>query len=139
MSRFTSTAIRLMSVAAFALGAGLLAPDLAAQEQQMQPQQQAPDIEISDAEMEQFVTAYLEVEQIQMELNEDLQSAQATEEAQQLQRQANQEMAAAIAENGMETERFSLIVQAINADPELQEDFAAKRMEMSGEEPAAQP
>lgn len=121
--------------AAIALTLGFQVPNLVAQEQAAPPvqQQQAPDIELSDAEMEQFVEAYLEVEQIQMALTEDLQNAQAPEEAQQLQRQANQEMNSAISEQGMEVERFSVIVQAINADPELQQEFAAKRMELDGE------
>ncbi|MFW6085512.1 MAG: DUF4168 domain-containing protein [Gemmatimonadota bacterium] len=142
MSRPTSTTGRVLAaLAGLALVAALQAPGLVAQDQMQQPpqQQQAPDIEISDAELEQFVNAYLEVEEIQMELNEDLQTAQATEEAQQLQQAANQEMAAAISENGMETERFSLIAQAINADPELQEEFAAKRMELTDEQPQPQP
>lgn len=121
--------------AAIALTLGFQAPDLVAQEQAAPPvqQQQAPDIEVSDAEMEQFIEALLEVEQIQMALTENLQNAEAAEEAQQLQQQANQEMSAAISEQGMEVERFSMIVQAINADPELQQEFAAKRMELEGE------
>lgn len=121
--------------AAIALTFGFQAPNLLAQEQAAPPvqQQQAPDIELSDAEMEQFIEAYLEVEQIQMALTEDLQNAEAADEAQQLQRQATQEMNSAISEQGMEVERFGMIVQAINADPELQQEFAAKRMELDGE------
>lgn len=128
----------LAAAAALALAAGLQAPGLVAQEQGQAPppqqQQQAPEIEVSDAEMEQFAAAYLEVEQIQMALNEDLQAAQLPEEAQEIQQEANDEMAAAIQSEGLDVERFSLIVQAINSDPALQEDFAAKRMEMTDEQ-----
>ncbi|MFW6089788.1 MAG: DUF4168 domain-containing protein [Gemmatimonadota bacterium] len=147
MSHPTSTGGRILAaLAGLALVAGLQAPGLVAQEQvppQEQPapqpqQQEAPDIEISDGEMEQFAQAYLEVEEIQLELNEELQAAQMPEEAQQIQQEANQEMETAITEEGMDVERFSLIVQAINADPELQEEFAATRMELTGEEPPAQ-
>lgn len=135
MSHPTSTGGRILAaLAGLALVAGLQAPGLVAQEQ-MPPQQQAPapDIEISDAEMEQFASAYLQVEEIQLELNEELQSAQMAEEAQQIQQEANQKMEAAIVEEGMDVERFSLIVQAINRDPALQEDFATTRMQLTGE------
>lgn len=140
MSHPTSTGGRILgALAGLALVAGLQAPGLAAQEQappqQPAPQQQAPapDVEISDAEMEQFASVYLQVEEIQLELNEELQAAQMPEEAQQIQQEANQKMEAAIVEEGMDVERFSLIVQAINRDPELQEEFATARMQLTGE------
>lgn len=124
--------------AALALAVGIQAPGLSAQEQAPPPQQpqqqQAPDVSVSDAEMEQFVDAYLEVEQIQLALNEEMQSAEDAQTAQQAQEQANQEMATAISEKGMDVERFSMIVQAINADPELQQEFVAKRMELVDEQ-----
>lgn len=142
MSHPTSTGSRILAaLAGLALVAGLQAPGLVAQEQvppqQPPPQQQqapAPEVEISDAEMEQFASAYLQVEEIQLELNEELQSAQMPEEAQQIQQEANQKMETAIVEEGMDVERFSLIVQAINRDPELQEEFATTRMQLTGEE-----
>lgn len=141
MSHHTSTGRRFLgALGGLALVAGLQAPGLAAQEQvppqqQPMPQQQAPapEVEISDAEMEQFANAYLQVEEIQLELNEEIQSTQMPEEAQQIQQEANQKMEAAIVEEGMDVERFSLIVQAINRDPALQEEFATTRMQLTGE------
>lgn len=104
------------------VGGLMLSAPASAQQQQEQPQAQEP-IEVSDDELETFAEAHLEVQEVRAELQASLQQAENAEEAQSAQQEANAEMVEIIQDHDMTTERFSEIVNGINADPELQERF----------------
>lgn len=104
------------------VGGLMLSAPASAQQQQEQPQAQEP-IEVSDDELETFAEAHLEVQEVRTELQASLQQAENAEEAQSAQQEANAEMVEIIQDHDMTTERFSRIVNGINADPELQERF----------------
>jgi len=92
------------------------------QQQEAQPmpeQQEAP--EVSDAQVEAFVDAYVAVNDVREEYTERLQNAEDQEQAQQLQQEANDAMSDAIAESGMDVEEYQEVAMAVNADPDVRE------------------
>lgn len=113
--------------------AAVFAGPVAAQETTPPAQEQAVT-EVTDAELESFVLAHLEVQQIQNELNAQLQATEDPEQAQAIQQEANQRMLAAIEAQGLTAERFSEIVDTINADPETGQRFAQKVEEVTAAE-----
>lgn len=105
-------------------GLMLSAPASAQQQQQQQQQSQTQEpIEVADDELESFAEAHIEVQDVRAELQASLQQSENAEEAQSAQQEANAEMVEIIQDHDMTTERFSQIVNGINADPELQERF----------------
>ncbi len=109
------------------------------QEQQEQPpqeeaqpmpeQQEAPDV--SDAQIDAFVEAHVNVNDVREEYTERLQQAEDQEEAQQLQQEANQAMQEAIEDSGMDIEEYEEVAMAVNADPEVRDDVM-ERLEEAG-------
>ena len=86
-------------------------------------QQDAPDPPDRE-ELTEFVEAYIDVQEIQMEMEQALATVQDPEEANQIQQQANEAMADAIEDNDLTVERYSEIVMALNTDDELRQEFA---------------
>ncbi len=110
-----------------------VAGPLQAQEPTPEPSGQA-DIEVADEELMSFTEAQLEVEEIRQELQIQLQTVQEPEEAQALQQQANDQMVLAIREQGFDVERYTEIVEAVNADPELLEKYEMMKAAIQGED-----
>ena len=80
----------------------------------------APEGEaVSDEELEAFAEAYLEVEDVQQELEAELHAAQSNEEAQEIQQRAIAEIRDAVEETGMDFETYGLIAQRLQQDPAL--------------------
>ncbi|MDQ2068684.1 DUF4168 domain-containing protein [Natronospira bacteriovora] len=97
-------------------------PQQQQQQQQAQPmpqEQEAP--EVSDAQVEAFVDAYVAVNEVREEYTERLQNAADQEQAQQLQQEANEEMTAAINDSGMDVEEYQEVAMAVNADADVRE------------------
>jgi len=88
-----------------------------------QVQQDAPDRPDRE-ELTEFVEAYIDVQEIQMEMEQALATVQDPEEANQIQQQANEAMAAAIEDHDLSVERYSEIVMVLNTDEELRQEFA---------------
>lgn len=107
--------------AAMLAGAGLA--DVHAQQQQPPPQppQQQPAMpsQLSQAQIESFADAALEVQQVQQEYDAQVQSAENPEELEQLQQQAQQDAQQAIEDQGMSLDEYNAILQAANQDPQL--------------------
>lgn len=89
------------------------------QQQQMPQQQEAP--EVTDAQVESFVDAYVAVNEVREEYTERLQNAEDQEKAQELQQEANEAMTAAITDSGMEVEEYQEVAMAVNADPDIRD------------------
>ncbi|MFW6192550.1 MAG: DUF4168 domain-containing protein [Gemmatimonadota bacterium] len=118
----TTGSRRLLGAAAAALaGAVLLSAPGTAQEQQQAPPQQ--ETEVSDDELETFAEVHIDVQDIREEMNRTVQESEDPEEAQAAQQEANQEMVSVIEDHDMTPERYTQISQAINQDPELQEEL----------------
>ncbi len=121
---------RTYLVAALA-GAFLLSPLAIAQEQQpqqeaqpMPEQQEVPDV--TDEQIDAFVQAHINLDEVRQEFTQRLQQAEDQEEAQQLQQEANEAMFAAIEDAGMEVEEYEEVAIAVNADPEVREQVTSR-------------
>lgn len=105
----------LIAATALAFGA-----NAAAQDYSMQAAEPAP-VEVSDAQLEQFATAQLQIMEIQQDFSGRLQEVDDPERAHQLQVQANEEMTDAVEQAGLDVPAFNEIAMAIQNDPELQQ------------------
>lgn len=108
---------------------GMTAPAFAQyqeQQQQQQPpmqEQQAPDIDVSHAQLEQFVDAQNAITEIRDEYTQKLQAAEDQEAQQQLQMEANEAMTDAVEGSGLEVDDFNEIAMALQADEELRDRY----------------
>lgn len=75
-------------------------------------------------ELVDFVNAYIDVQEIQVEMEQRLADVQDPEQANQVQQEANEAMAEAVEDHDMTVERYSQIVIVLNTDEELREEFS---------------
>jgi len=115
---------RLMTLPALALALALAAPTGA--------EAQAADTPDHE-ELVQFTEAFLEVTEIRQDMEAQVAQAQSPEEANALQQEANDQMVAALDDHGMTTERYSEIVNLINQDEAVRDDFEELLVELSGD------
>jgi hypothetical protein len=126
-------AIRLTALAA---ALGLLttlsaAPALGqAEPPQYEPPQQSKE-QISEAKIDQFVTALNEVHTIRNDVATELESTQDAEQAQKVQQRAQQDMIEAVQDAGLSVEEYNQIASRMSSDPELQARISAKLDESS--------
>lgn len=118
----TRTAIFAV-LALFGLGtAGIAhsAPEGAAPPQGQQPGA-AQNVEVSDAQLEQFVDAATEVQTVQQQYAAEIQSTQEAEEAQALRQEAQEKMVEAVEGSGLSVSEYNLIAQQLQQDQSLVE------------------
>lgn len=120
---------KLALTVAITAAIGMSAPAFAQyqeQQQQQQPpmqQQQAPDVDVSHAQLEQFVDAQHAITEIRDEYTQKLQAAEDQEAQQQLQMEANEAMTDAVESSGLEVDDFNEIAMALQADEELRDRY----------------
>lgn len=113
-----------------AVGALVAAP--AAEGQEPQPPQQT--IEVDDQALEQFAEAYLDVQEINQELEAELQQVgDDPQKAQQLQQEYSAQMTQAVRDRDLEVQEYRNIINAINADEELRGRFIETLQEVQEE------
>lgn len=86
--------------------------------------------EVSDAEVESFVKAYIDAAAVEQEYASKLQTAQNQDEAAQLQQSAQAQVEQAVEQRGMTLEEFQAIGNSINADAELRARVEQKLQEI---------
>lgn len=86
-----------------------------------QQQQPAADVDVSENDLEQFVSAQESIIEIQQKFSARLQEVEDPEKANELQTEANEEMIGAVEEAGLDVESFNSIAMAVQNDPELQQ------------------
>jgi len=92
-------------------------------QQQRQPDAYTPQAEISDEEMEQAATAYVEIAKIREDFQERLRQAESQEKVQKLQLEANKEMAEVVEDEGLTIQKYNEIIEAVQSDPEMRNKF----------------
>ncbi len=107
------------------LSLGVHAQTGQAEGQQMM-QQQGTAAQFSDAELQKVATAYLEIHEIRMELQETLAGVTDPESAQQMQEQAGAAMVQAVQESGLDVETYNQVMQEVQMNTQLQEELASK-------------
>lgn len=132
--------MKLTKISITTLMAGLLAAPMALaqgqppqeQQQEAQPMPQEQEVpEVSDEQIDAFVEAHVNVNQVREEYTQRLQEAEDQEEAQRLQQEANQAMTDAIEDSGMDIDEYEEVAMAVNADPEIR-DQVMERLEEAG-------
>lgn len=83
------------------------------------------DEEVTDEEVDEFAEAYLEVEDVQLEFEQELQAAESNQEAQAIRERAIAQIQEAVEDTGMEIETYGMMAQRLHQDPELIEEVQA--------------
>jgi hypothetical protein len=86
---------------------------------------------ISDAELDTFVTIYVDLLKTVAKYEPQMQSAQSEQQAQDIRVKMQQESIEKVASRGWTPEKFNSVAQAINGDQQLS-DRAAKLIEEKG-------
>ncbi|SDU16461.1 DUF4168 domain-containing protein [Halopseudomonas salegens] len=97
------------------------ASDPAQQPPSGMPAQQAAAEPVSDEDLQNFVDAASEVNEIRDEFTGRLEGVESQEEAQALQIEAQEKMVEAVEDSGIEVNQYNEIATRLQADPELQE------------------
>lgn len=85
------------------------------------PQQQPQAQEVSDEQLRQFVEAAGEVQSVQEEYAQQIQSTQEADEAQTLRQEAQEKMVSAVEDSGLSVSEYNLIAQRLQQDQSLAE------------------
>lgn len=97
----------------------MLSPVLA--QQAAPPPQEVPDIEVDDQELTAIAKAYVSVQNITEEFKDRVNGAEDAEAAKALQQEYTQVANAAIADEGVEIERYDTVIQVATVDEELRQ------------------
>ncbi|WP_169732583.1 DUF4168 domain-containing protein [Desulfonatronum lacustre] len=123
------TGSTLTCLLVLALSVGVHAQTGQAEGQQMM-QQPGTTAQFSDAELQKVATAYLEIHEIRMELQETLAGVTDPESAQQMQEQAGAAMVQAVQDSGLDVDTYNQVMQEVQVSTELQEKMASKLDQM---------
>lgn len=82
-------------------------------------QQQAPDIDVSEEQINNFVTAQERVAEIGEKWSPRMENAESSEEANKARQSAQKEMVIAVKNSGLSVQEYNLIARAAQSDPEL--------------------
>lgn len=92
-------------------------------QQEAPPAQEPEQTDVSQAELQQFAEAQVEIAEIQQDFSGRLQGVEDPEKAHELQLEANEKMTEAVETAGLDVEAFNRIAMAIQNDPELQQQL----------------
>lgn len=110
----------------------MLSPVLA--QQAAPPPQEVPEIEVDDQELTAIAKAYVNVQNITSSFKERVNSAEDAEAAKALQQEYMQVANAAIADEGVEIERYDIVIQVASVDDELRERLLGEIQDILGEQ-----
>lgn len=113
---FRKVAVMMFSAAALTFAGAALSQD-----EYQQPPTEPEPVEVSDAQLEQFVAAQESITAIQQDFSGRLEGVEDPEEAYELQVQANDEMTQAVEDAGLSVEDYNQVAMAIQTDAELRE------------------
>jgi hypothetical protein len=122
MPRIRELALSAMLAAGLALGAAPVALAQTAPPPAAIPEAQS----FSDAELETFAVAYLDVQQVGTEWGPRIQGAPSPEEAARLEQEALAEMIERVEAQGLSVDQYNAILQSAQIDPELQQRVVEK-------------
>lgn len=97
--------------------------------QQPPAQQQAPATPVSDAEIDQFITAANEIQVLHQDAQEKLSSAGDETQAAAMREETERNMHSAIEESGLTIQRYQEIFAAYQSDPQVNEKVSKKMAE----------
>lgn len=113
-------------VAALPVALALVAvPAVAQGVQQQQQREVPPPPDLSDERLDVVAEAFLEVSELQRDLQQRLENAATPEEAQKLQAEANDEILAALEDHGVPAEEYTEVMNATQNHTSFRERFIA--------------
>ncbi|OOC48273.1 DUF4168 domain-containing protein [Thioalkalivibrio versutus] len=86
------------------------------------PMQEAPEVDLSEEDIDTFVSAFVAVQEVREDFADRLQSAEDETEAQSMQQEAQDEMVNAVEDSGMSVEEYNEVAMALQNDPELMQE-----------------
>lgn len=86
------------------------------------PMQEAPEVDLSEEDIDTFVTAFVAVQEVREDFADRLQNAEDETEAQSMQQEAQDEMVSAVEDSGMSVEEYNEVAMALQNDPELMQE-----------------
>jgi flagellar biosynthesis component FlhA len=119
MHKMIKHPLAILSVSAGLLCVPVLANAEAASTQPATPATQQTQVQVSEEKIDQFVTAYVEVQKINKEYSEQLQTAEEPEKATELQQEAQTKMQKAVTDTGLTIPEYQQIASLAGQDAEL--------------------
>jgi DNA primase large subunit len=114
----------LMTVAAIGLlSAGGAFTAANAQDGYMSQQGQQQQMNVTDAQLQEFVEAQAAIDRIQSQFQERAASITSQEEMTNLQEQTNKQMVQAIEQTDLSVQEYNQIARLVQADPQTQEKY----------------
>ncbi|WP_018141928.1 MULTISPECIES: DUF4168 domain-containing protein [unclassified Thioalkalivibrio] len=86
------------------------------------PMQEAPEVDLSEEDIDTFVSAFVAVQEVREDFADRLQGAEDETEAQSMQQEAQDEMVSAVEDAGMSVEEYNEVAMALQNDPELMQE-----------------
>lgn len=111
--------------AALPVALALVAVPAVAQGVQQQQREVPPPPDLSDERLDVVAEAFLEVSELQRDLQQRLENAATPEEAQKLQAEANDEILAALDDHGVPVEEYTDVMNATQNHTSFRERFMA--------------
>jgi hypothetical protein len=111
-------------------------PDQQQRGQRGQQQRQAPQVDVSDAELEKIAQAFVSIQDLRSEYQENHGSVQDSTKMQQLQQEFRSEAQQALQDEDVSQQKFSQVLKAVRSDTELRERFFSAVEDAGGEIPA---
>lgn len=94
-----------------------------------------PSVEqITDSRLEQIVIAYLEISDIQNEIQAEIERSATPDEARQHQEQANQRILATLEALGIAPDEYSVVIRAVDENPDFRDRFIAMMDKVQSEQ-----
>ncbi|MFP3939828.1 MAG: DUF4168 domain-containing protein [Thermoanaerobaculia bacterium] len=115
----------LRLAAALPVALALVAAPAFAQGVQQQQGEVPPPPDLSDERLEEVAEAFLEVSELQRDLQQRLENTDSPEEAQKLQAEANDEILAALDDHGVPVEEYTDVMNATQNHTSFRERFMA--------------
>jgi hypothetical protein len=99
--------------------AAVVANETGAESEYATPGAQAEQIEVTDEKLQQFLTAAINVQDVQREYVAEIEAAEDPAKAETLREEAQEEMVTAVEDSGLSVLEFNLIAQRLQNDAEL--------------------
>ena len=86
----------------------------------------AMEMQVSDAKLEKVASAYSEIQEIRLDLQDSLAGVTDPNEAQEMQMQAAAAMEEAVQDNGLDVQTYNQVMEAAQMNPELRDELFTK-------------
>lgn len=139
MKRLTTVAAALaLGITISACGGGDQGAQQQAETTTKQSQSTEPRIDVSDAELESFVEASMQLEEFRPEMQQRMSEAENQKEGRKVRQRLMQERDSIIQATGLDgTQRYNAIMKAVKSSEQIRKRYTSIREQMEGDTAAA--